>query len=196
MLRLEDLIKAFKAGEQEKLPEEYKFLLDPEFQKEIESLGPEDKLKAAAQVLSDQTGKVDEAAVGKLAGAMKQAGLLSGDKAEEGEEAQEEGQEEEAAPGEEQVEGNEERVPVDEEGNPVEEEEQQQQEPGVVAEGAGPMVQPKGTDDPSIPNESLEGKQEGTPQEGAEYGDSGGDLLEDRILRRALAAIKSLLVSD
>lgn len=172
-MKIEALIKAFESGKKENLPEEFGFLLDPEFKAEIEALGSKkEKIKAAAQVLADETGTIDKETVGKLAGAMKQAGLLEGegdneetseDAPKEGEEGSEEASQEDGEiPDEASEEGEE--VPSEEAGQgdhsdseapPVEGEEEQavDEEGNPIEEGSSEELEPAAVDEDGNPIE-------------------------------------------
>lgn len=93
-------LKLMKANK-DQLPEEYKFLLDQNFQEEIESIkGNPDRILAAAKIVGDEIGEenMDQQKIDELVNYLKTNGLLDGPKKdgddEEIEEAPEEGQEE------------------------------------------------------------------------------------------------------
>lgn len=181
----EALVKA-----KDKLPEEFQFLLDPAFQKEIEAIkGNPNKILAAAQVVGDQVGaeNVDKGKVEELVSFLKEKGLLEGQKAdspkeeEDGEEAPpSEDDETEEAPEEE--EGEEEKAP--EEGEEEEDDEETSEKGSEV--DSGPVAEAG-----SATSGEASGKDEHDSGKATELTDK-----EKRALGRALKVIEQLLHSD
>lgn len=218
---LSKLIKAFEEGKQDELPEEYQFLLDEGFQQEIERLGSkEDKIKAAAQALSDQSGgEIDKDKVGELVSVMDKQGLLQD--AEGSEEPNEEGQQDESKDKESPI-GSKEEAPKDGEKAPPSGEEGSEESPEGSSEG-----DEKPSDESSEEGDSEDGEEggkspveehlenkkkehvdgeeseEGSEEEGesdSEEGSVEGSVViepkEKKILRRALKVIEGLLGED
>ena len=192
ILQSYELIKANK----DRLPEEYQFLLDPDFQQEIEQIkGIPDKILSAAQIVGDQVGpeNVDKDKVDELVGYLKEHGLL--DSQEEAAEGSEE-ESEIPATGPEGVEESSEEAPV------ADPEAPEDQRPG---EGEEAQEDPK-KEIPEPISEDGEAQEtppeeEAKPEQEDDASDSKGEPVEleskdKKVLRRALQVIQSLLEND
>lgn len=217
-MKLDALMKAYKAIEENKgsdLPEEFSFLLTPEFKEKMKAVKDSaEAIMLAAELLGEQIGeeKVTEDVVDELAGAMKEEGLLPENK--EGEVGEEEMEADTEKP---EIEGDEEKAkPIEGREKTLDEEPgeirgQQEGQENVEEIAPEEVVGAKGEEEEMVEGEEkpaeikpaiVDGKPTIDGDEAA-IGESpigegsGGDAIEvppETVKERAMAAIGALLV--